>query len=67
MPAGAFDAAYGANFQASDEAPSSASFVENDGAFVAHRATNTDGPLRVAFVDGTPTYRGWPAPALTAT
>ena len=51
----AFDAAYGAGFQASDDSPHAVEceLVEDDGAFVAHRPTDADRPRRVAFVDGT--------------
>ena len=51
----AFDAAYGAGFQASDDSPHAVEceLVEDGGAFVAHRPTDADRPRRVAFVDGT--------------
>ena len=51
----AFDAAYGAGFQASDDSPHAVEceLVEDGGAFVAHRSTGADRPRRVAFVDGT--------------
>ena len=51
----AFDATYGAGFQASDDSPHAVEceLVEDDGAFVAHRPTDADRPRRVAFVDGT--------------
>ena len=51
----AFDAAYGAGFQASDDSPHAVEceLVEDGGAFVAHRPTDVDRPRRVAFVDGT--------------
>ena len=51
----AFDAAYGAGFQASDDSPHAVEceLVEDGGAFVAHRPTGADRPRRVAFVDGT--------------
>ena len=50
----AFDATYGAGFQASDDSPHAVEceLVEDGGAFVAHRPTNADRPRRVAFVDG---------------
>ena len=53
----AFDAAYGAGFQASDDSPHAVEceLVEDDGAFVAHRPTDADRPRRVA-----PDHRdGW--------
>ena len=51
----AFDATYGAGFQASDDSPHAVEceLVEDAGAFVAHRPTAADRPRRVAFVDGT--------------
>ena len=51
----AFDAAYGAGFQASDDSPHAVEceLVEDGGAFEAHRPTDADRPRRVAFVDGT--------------
>ena len=51
----AFDATYGAGFQASDDSPHAVEceLVEDGGAFVAHWPTNADRPRRVAFVDGT--------------
>ena len=51
----AFDAAYGAGFQASDDSPHAVEceLVEDGGAFVAHRPTDADRPRRVAFVDST--------------
>ena len=51
----AFDAAYGAGFQAPDDSPHAVEceLVEDGGAFVAHRPTDADRPRRVAFVDGT--------------
>ena len=51
----AFDATYGAGFQASDDSPHAVDceLVEDGGAFVAHRPTDADRPRRVAFVDGT--------------
>ena len=51
----AFDAAYGAGFQASDDSPhaSECELVEDGGAFVAHRRSGADRPRRIAFVDGT--------------
>ena len=51
----AFDAAYGAGFQASDDSPHAVEceLVEDGEAFVAHRPTDADRPRRVAFVDGT--------------
>ena len=51
----AFDATYGAGFQASDDSPHAVEceLVEDGGAFVAHRPTNADRPRRVAVVDGT--------------
>ena len=51
----AFDAAYGAGFQASDDSPHAVEceLVEDRGAFVAHRPTAAGRPRRVAFVDGT--------------
>ena len=50
----AFDAAYGAGFQASDDSPHAVEceLVENGGAFVAHRPTDVDRPRRH------PTHRG---------
>ena len=51
----AFDATYGAGFQASDDSPHAVEceLVEDGGAFVAHRPTAADRPRRLAFVDGT--------------
>ena len=51
----AFDAAYGAGFQASDDSPHAVEceLVEDGGAFVAHRPTDADRPRHVAFADGT--------------
>ena len=51
----AFDAAYGAGFQAAEDSPHAVEceLVEDGGAFVAHRPTDADRPRRVAFVDGT--------------
>ena len=51
----AFDAAYGAGFQASDDSPHAVEceLVEDGGAFVAHRPPAAGRPRRVAFVDGT--------------
>ena len=51
----AFDATYGAGFQASDDSPHAleCELVEDGGAFVAHRQTDADRPRRIAFVDGT--------------
>ena len=51
----AFDATYGAGFQASDDSPHAVEceLVEDGGAFVAHRPADADRPRRVAFVDGT--------------
>ena len=53
----AFDATYGASFQASDDSPHTlveCELVQDGGAFVAHRSTDVDRPRRrVAFVDGT--------------
>ena len=51
----AFDATYGAGFQASDDSPHAVEYelVEDGGAFVAHRPTDQHRPRRVAFVDGT--------------
>ena len=51
----AFDATYGAGFQASDDSPHAVEceLVEDGGVFVAHRPTDADRPRRVAFVDGT--------------
>ena len=51
----AFDATYGAGFQASDDSPHAVEceLVEDGGAFVAHRPSAADRPRRVAFVDGT--------------
>ena len=51
----AFDATYGAGFQASDDSPHAVEceLVEDAGAFVAHRPADADRPRRVAFVDGT--------------
>ena len=56
----AFDPAYGAGFQVSDDSPHAVEceLVEDGGAFVAHRPTDADRPRRVAFVDGHPTHRG---------
>ena len=51
----AFDAAYGAGFQAADDSPHAVEceLVEDGGAFAAHRPSVGDRPRRVAFVDGT--------------
>ena len=51
----AFDATYGAGFQASEDSPHAVEceLVEDGGAFVAHRPAAADRPRRVAFVDGT--------------
>ena len=51
----AFDAAYGAGFQAADDSPHAVEceLVEDGGAFAAHRPPSRDRPRRVAFVDGT--------------
>ena len=51
----AFDAAYGAGFQAADDSPHAleCELVEDGGVFVAHRPPGADRPRRVAFVDGT--------------
>ena len=51
----AFDAAYGAGFQAADDSPHAVEceLVEDGGAFAAHRPAEADRPRRVAFVDGT--------------
>ena len=51
----AFDATYGAGFQASDDSPHAleCELVEDGGAFVAHRPTDANRPRRLAFVDGT--------------
>jgi len=51
----AFDATYGAGFQASDDSPHAVEceLVEDGGTFVAHRPTAANRPRRVAFVDGT--------------
>ena len=51
----AFDAAYGAGFQAADDSPHAVEceLVEDGGAFAAHRPPGGDRPRRVAFVDGT--------------
>ena len=51
----AFDAAYGASFQAAEDSPHAVECepVEDGGAFVAHRPTDAARPRRVAFVDGT--------------
>ena len=50
----AFDAAYGAGFQMSDDSPHAVEceLVEDDGAFVAHQPSGADRPRRIAFVDG---------------
>ena len=50
----AFDATYGAGFQAPDDSPHAVEceLAEDDGTFVAHRPPDTDRPRRVAFVDG---------------
>ena len=50
----AFDAAYGAGFQAEDESPQAVEceLVEDDGVFAAHRPGAAGRPRRVAFVDG---------------
>ncbi len=51
----AFDAAYGAGFQADDDSPHAleCKLVEDAGAFAAHRPDAASRPRRVAFVDGT--------------
>ena len=51
----AFDAAYGAGFEADDESPHAVEceLVEDDGAFEAHRPAAAGRPHRLAFVDGT--------------
>ena len=51
----AFDAAYGAGFQAADDSPHAVEceLVEDGGAFAAHRPPGGDRPRRIAFVDGT--------------
>ena len=51
----AFDAAYGAGFQADDDSPHAVEceLVEDAGAFEAHRPPAGDRPHRLAFVDGT--------------
>ena len=51
----AFDATYGAGFQASDDPPHAVEckLVEDGAAFVAHRPAAADRPRRVAVVDGT--------------
>lgn len=51
----AFDAAYGAGYQAEDESPHAldCELVEDGGAFEAHRPDTAARPRRVAFVDGT--------------
>ena len=51
----AFDATYGAGFQAAEDSPHAVEceLVEDGGAFVAHRPTAADRPRRLAFVDGT--------------
>ena len=56
----AFDATYGAGFQASDDPPHAVEckLVEDGAAFVAHRPAAADRSRRVAFVDGTLPYRG---------
>ena len=51
----AFDAAYGASFQAADDSPHAVEceLAEDGGAFAAHRPPGGDRPRRIAFVDGT--------------
>ncbi len=51
----AFDAAYGAGFQATDDSLHAVEWelVEDGGTFAAHRPDRGDRPRRVAFVDGT--------------
>ena len=51
----AFDAAYGAGFDAEDESPHAldCELVEDGGSFAAHRPAVAARPRRVAFVDGT--------------
>ena len=51
----AFDAGYGAGFQAEDESPHAleCELVEDGGAFDSHRPDSAARPRRVAFVDGT--------------
>ena len=51
----AFDAGYGAGFQAEDDSPHAldCELVEDAGAFEAHRPPAGDRPNRIAFVDGT--------------
>ena len=51
----AFDATYGAGFQAPDDSPHAVEceLVENGGTFAAHRPSGGDRPRRIAFVDGT--------------
>ena len=51
----AFDAAYGAGFQAADDSPHAVEceLVEDGGAFAAHRPPDENRPRRIAFVDGT--------------
>ena len=51
----AFDAAYGAGFQAEDDSPHAVEceLVEEAGAFEAHRPPAGERPHRLAFVDGT--------------
>ena len=51
----AFDAAYGAGFQAGDESPHAldCELVEDGGVFEAHRPDTAARPRQLAFVDGT--------------
>lgn len=51
----AFDAAYGAGFEADDDSPHAleCELVEDGGAFAAHRPPPGGRPHRLAFVDGT--------------
>ena len=51
----AFDAAYGAGFQAEDDSPHAleCELVEDGGAFAPHRPRAGGRPRRLAFVDGT--------------
>ena len=50
----AFDAAYGAGFQAADDSHAvECELIEDGGTFAAHRPRGGDRPRRVAFVDGT--------------
>ena len=50
----AFDAAYGAGFEAEDDSPHALSceLIEDAGAFKAHRPRGGSRPQRLAFVDG---------------